>query len=188
MGKLEQRSHIRTRSNDLQKIILGTVAAAGVLGIALVAPNVLKSMYDLGFLPRQRQDEYTRSSASKMVKKGLLAYDGKRYRLTADGERMLHRWQMIDSKLDRPKRWDGKWRVMIFDIPEKLKGKRNALTRLLRQGGFRRLQDSVWVYPYDCEDILTLLKTDLGVGKYVLYMIVEELENDKRLRQEFAIT
>ena len=49
------------------------------------------------------------------------------------------------------------------------------------------MQDSVWVYPYDCEDILTLLKTDLGVGKYILYLIVDELENDKHLREFFDL-
>ena len=76
---------------------------------------------------------------------------------------------------------------MIFDIPEKMKNVRNNLTILLKQGGFYHLQDSVWVYPYDCEDIIALLKTDFGIGKYLLYLIVEELENDKRLREEFGL-
>ena len=58
---------------------------------------------------------------------------------------------------------------------------------LFKQAGIRRLQDSVWVYPYDCEDIITLLKTDFGVGKYLLYMIVDELENDKHLREDFGL-
>ena len=54
--------------------------------------------------------------------------------------------------------------------------------------GFVRLQDSVWVYPYDCEDLITLLKADFRVGKDVLYLIVDSIENDKYLRAEFNLT
>ena len=52
---------------------------------------------------------------------------------------------------------------------------------------FVRLQDSVWIYPYDCEDIITLLKADFQIGKDMLYMIVEMLEYDKRLRNHFDL-
>lgn len=53
--------------------------------------------------------------------------------------------------------------------------------------GFIRLQDSVWIYPYDCEDLLTLLKADLKVGKDLLYMIVDSLEGDAKIRLFFGL-
>ncbi len=57
----------------------------------------------------------------------------------------------------------------------------------MRELGFARLQDSVWVYPYDCEDLMALLKADLKIGMAVLYMIVEHIENDKHLRAHFSL-
>ena len=57
----------------------------------------------------------------------------------------------------------------------------------MRELGFIRLQDSVWVYPYDCEDLMALLKADLKLGSAVLYMVVEHIENDKHLRAEFGL-
>lgn len=187
MGKLEERSGKRTRRRDLQKLILETVASVGVLSIALVAPNVLKAMNKLGLIPKRRQSEYVSSSASKLAKRGLLFYDGKRYQMTSKGESLLRRWQFADFKLQKPKRWDKKWRVIVFDIPEKKKKVREQIRHLFDQAGLRRLQDSVWVYPYDCEDVITLLKTDFGVGKDLLYLIVYELENDKHLREDFGL-
>ena len=187
MGKLEKINKQKTKRANLQKIILQTIATAGVLSIALVAPNVLGVMAKLGIIPNKRQKEYVSSSASKLVRRGLLFYDGKKYRLTSNGENILRRWQFVDFKLQKPKRWDGKWRVVIFDIPEKKRKVRDQIRRLFNQAGLYYLQDSVWVYPYDCEDILTLLKTDLGVGKDILYLIVEELENDKHLRKFFTL-
>jgi len=177
----------KIKYSDLQKIILETVAVAGVLSAALIAPNAIGAMARLGMIPKRRQTEYTRSSASMLVKKGLLFYDGSRYRLTPKGEHTLQRWQLADFALQKPKKWDKKWRVIIFDIPEKMKKVRNHVTFLFRRIGFVRLQDSVWVYPYNCEDIVTLLKTDLKVGKYMLQLLVDEIENDKHLREEFDL-
>ena len=58
---------------------------------------------------------------------------------------------------------------------------------MMRAAGFLRLQDSVWVYPYDCEDFVALLKADLRLGREMLYIIAEKIENDGWLRQEFNL-
>ncbi|MEK7461811.1 MAG: hypothetical protein AAB586_01940 [Patescibacteria group bacterium] len=187
MGKLEEKGGKRSRRKHLQYAILQTVAAVGVLSIGLVAPNVLGALIKLGIIPNKRQKEYISSSASKLTKRGLLSYDGRQYCLTPDGEKILRRWQFADFRLQKPKKWDKKWRVIIFDIPEKKKHIRNQITMFFRQAEFLRLQDSVWIYPYDCEDIVTLLKIDFRIGKYLLYLIVDELENDKHLREDFGL-
>lgn len=187
MGKLEEKSKIKTRRRDLQKLVLKTVAIAGVLSVAILAPNVLKAMDKMGILPKRRQKEYARSSASKLAKRGLLYFDGKRYRMTSKGENLLHRWQLADFKLEQPKKWDKKWRLVIFDIPEKKRKIRDQIRNLFNDSGLYRLQDSVWAYPYDCEDIITLLKSEMGVGKDILYLIVDELENDRYLREHFHL-
>jgi len=50
-----------------------------------------------------------------------------------------------------------------------------------------RLQNSVWVYPYDCEDLITLLKADFEIGKEVLYVIADKIENEKVLLKDFGL-
>src|SRR3989338_9441833 len=187
MGKLEQQSRKRSKRKHLQQIILATVAGAGILGIGLLAPKVLGAMAKLGIIPNRRQKEYVSSSASKMVKKGLMRFNGKFYELTMAGQERLRRWEFNQFKFERPKKWDKKWRVIIFDIPDKKRKERDQIRTLFKSAGFYLLQESVWVYPYDCEDIIALLKTDFGVGKNLLYLIVEELENDRYLRDEFGL-
>lgn len=89
MSRLEEKSRKRGKRKRLQKIILSTIAGAGILGIGLLAPNVIGAMAKLGFLPNKRQNEYISSSASKLVRRGLLFYDGKKYRMTPKGEYLL---------------------------------------------------------------------------------------------------
>lgn len=188
MGKLEEQSKRRAKRGEIQQIILESVKLAGMLGVGLVAPSVLRAMDRLGLLTVKRQGEVVRSSALKLVKKGLLKFNGKYYELTPGGDSRLRELRLRGFKLARPKkRWDRKWRVIIFDIPEKKKKTRDFIRRLFLSAGLVRLQDSVWVFPHDCEDIIGLLKTDLGVGKDILYMIVDEIENDKYLREEFGL-
>ena len=89
--------------------------------------------------------------------------------------------------IQKPRRWDRKWRVLIFDIPEYRKGMRDKIRYTLRTIGFVRLQDSVWIYPYDCEDLITLLKADFHVGRDMLYMIVDSLEGDATIKKRFGL-
>jgi len=188
MGKLEGISKKRVKREHLQKIVLSTIQIAGILSVGLVAPNVLSAMDKLGLLPKARQKEYISSSASKLAKRGLLKFENGHYQLTKEGKKTLHTWEIENYKLNKPKHWDKKWRVVIFDIPEKKKKVRDQVRNLFVSAGFERLQDSVWVYPYDCENIIGLLKTDLGIGRDVLYMIVDEIENDRHLREIFKLT
>ncbi|MDP2641774.1 MAG: hypothetical protein Q8P21_00565 [bacterium] len=187
MGKLEEKSRKRSKRKNLQNIILTTVAGAGILSATILAPNVISAMGKLGLIPIRRQKEYVSSSASKMVQKGFVKYNGKFYELTDKGRGRLRRWELANFKLSRPRKWDGKWRVIIFDIPDKKRKVRDQIRSLFRSAGFYLLQESVWVYPYDCEDVIALLKTDFGIGKNLLYLIVEELENDRYLREEFDL-
>jgi DNA-binding transcriptional regulator PaaX len=183
---MEQRS-VGLERRDLQKIILSTVAVTGFVAIGLLAPNALGAMAKLGLIPNPRQKEIINSSRSRLIKRGLLKYERGKLRLTAAGEAQLRRLRLLDYKLKKPKRWDKKWHVLIFDIPERRKVTRNRVRVTLARLGFERLQDSVWVYPYDCEDVLTLLKADFKVGKDMLYMVVDSIEYDGRLREHFSL-
>ena len=91
MGKLETRDGKRSKKENLQKTILYSVAAVGALSVGLVAPNVIGAMYKLKIIPKPRQKEYVASSASKLVKRGLLRFENGYYKLTREGERILRK-------------------------------------------------------------------------------------------------
>ncbi len=185
MGDIETRGRQRKKRRDLKRIILQTTAVAGVLAVAVVAPNVLTALHKLGFMPTPFDGSNIARARKHLVRKGLLAYEGAHLRLTKKGEAFM-RTRMLSAPLAHQK-WDGRWRILIFDIPEYRKGLREKIRRSLVAIGFERLQDSVWAYPYDCEDFITLLKADFKVGKDMLYMVVDELEYDMHLKQRFGL-
>jgi len=185
MGEMEEKSRSKRRKGDLQKIILNSVAAAGILAVGFVAPNVIGAMAKFGLIPTKRSSEVIKRSWNRLIARGFLVRSENHLKLTSKGQAYLFLVGSLGIK--KPKRWDKKWRVLIFDIPERRKRIRTALRRTLNSLGLVRLQDSVWVYPYDCEDVIALLKIGYHIGKDLLYLIVESMENDKALRNHFAL-
>lgn len=191
MGELERSAGTRNKKKNLQKIILGSVATAGLLSMALVAPNAIQLLAKLGIIDIKKSYKETGNinrARDRLIKIGLLKRDKNGYlRLTMKGGAKIRQLELADYKLKKPKRWDKKWRVLIFDIPEYRKTLREKIRRTLMAMGFTRLQDSVWVYPYPCEDLITLLKADFRIGRELLYLIVEEIERDKDLMRTFGL-
>jgi len=175
--------------HDIEKVILRTVAVAGVLSLALVAPNSMRMLKIFRKDRRRQRKYYVNTVISRLIKNKLVVVEGykdkKVVRITKKGERVLDNY--LNNKLPVQKIWDRKFRVIIFDIKERRRGIRDKLRRQLREWGFVKLQDSVWTYPYPCGDLVALLKADLLIGKDVVYMTVESIENDLRLRKAFNL-
>ena len=192
MGTMEKDIAQKIRRDRIVEIILKTVAAAGFLSIALLAPNALQivKIFEKG-KRGQNQKYYLKTAAARLAKQGLIEFKktdrGTFLRITPAGERKLRTIDLDNFQIKKPKKWDGKWRIVIFDIKEARREVRDKLRTSLVQLGFMRLQHSVWVSPYDCEDFIALLKADFMIGKDILYLIVEKLENDALLRAHYNL-
>jgi len=80
---------------------------------------------------------------------------------------------------------DGKWRMISFDIPEIWDKKRRQLCRSIKRIGFKRVQKSLWACPFIRADEVELIVKELGLEKYVAYLIIEKVDIEKHLRQLF---
>jgi CRISPR/Cas system-associated endoribonuclease Cas2 len=190
MSKLEKEISLKSRNSIIKKAVLNSVAVTGFLAVSMLAPNALQFLDQIQ--GKKRKSLWQRMSVDtarrRMIDKGFLEYDGKGFvHLTEKGRLELNRLESNEYKVTIPKKWDGRWRVIIFDIKEERKNLRAKIRRTLVCMGFKRLQDSVWLFPYDCEDLITLLKADFKIGKDLLYMIVEKIENDKSLREWYGL-
>lgn len=192
MSEIEKELKKERRKTNIQKIILGSIATAGILSVALLAPNALQALKPLGLDKKFKNFKNdTNRSLSRLLNSSLVVFiekDGKKYlKLTEKGKLKLIRLEQYNFQLKKPKKWDNKWRIVIFDIPQKRRLQRDNLRFTLKQIGFVRLQNSVWVYPYDCEDLITLLKLDFKIGREILYIIADKIENDKILKECFKL-
>jgi CRISPR-associated endonuclease Cas2 len=187
MGNIEETSKKRKSKQNIQKAILSVVEAAGVITLVTLLPNTATLLKSFGYDPARRQKEIVKRARENLVRKGLLMYKNGFLELTVKGQEELKKMELKDWKLEKPKKWDGRWRMLIFDIPEKQRNVRDKVRKTLLSIGFIKVQQSVWIYPYDCEDLVTLLKADFKIGKDLLYLIVDSMENDKSFRKFFGL-
>jgi len=77
---------------------------------------------------------------------------------------------------EKNKRKDGKWQMLIFDIPEKKRKLRDILRENLHFLGYKKLQQSVWVCPYDVLKETESVLRRYSLDPYVKLFLIEEIE------------
>lgn len=97
---------------------------------------------------------------------------------------LLHR---LYRDYQKKRVWDGKWRLVIWDIPESSAEQRNRFRYLVKDLGFYQLQKSVFITP----DPLPMSAVDYlresELLRYIRFLKVEKIENDRFLKRYFGI-
>jgi len=110
------------------------------------------------------------------------------WKITAKGEKRLRNIAVESVEINKPRRWDGKWRMIMFDLPIRFKNARNAFRWRLKDMGFFQLQRSVWVYPYPCEKEMLFVADFFGVGEHVEILEVNHILHDQKLKDHFRLS
>ena len=189
---LEELVALQTKRRRVETAILGTLAVAGVVAVAATGPGALQLLkYAMPYLNERYQRQTIRRAINRLIKQGYIQKENDRYRITDTGRKRLEQSvRTARIKLQQhaqTKKWDRKWRVVIFDIKEKRRAVRDELRTLLTNTGFVRLQDSVWVYPHRCDEVIALLKFHLTLGYDLVYIIADGIEGDEALRENFGL-
>lgn len=72
-------------------------------------------------------------------------------------------------------KWDGKWRLVIWDIPEKRRNARDLLRHQLKQLGFKKYQQSVWVSKKNCTFLLKDYIKKVGIEDWVTVLESDDI-------------
>lgn len=107
--------------------------------------------------------------------------------LTDKGKEKALTYNIDEMKIEKPKMWDKKWRIVLFDVPERLRWIRDAFRHHLNQLSFYEFQKSVFIYPYDCKDEIEYLIEFYGARKFVRFLIADSLDNELHIKNHFGL-
>lgn len=99
---------------------------------------------------------------------------GGKYKFTEKGK-IWFKSSLLKYYKDLGIKWDGKWRLVIFDIPQEFHSKRNQFRRRLKTLGFCKIQKSVFAFPYPCEEELSRYCQELNISDYINVIRAENL-------------
>lgn len=191
---------MKARYGEITKDVLLAVAAVGLLAIAATSPFFLISIAR-GIVKYKKYNK----EGNKIVDEASLAKslgglnknkiiiikkeeDKFTVKLAEKGKKIVKEILFEGMNIKKQKVWDKKWRIIIFDIPERKKRHmRDAMRQKLQRIGFYQLQKSVWIHPYPCEKEVQLLCEVFGINPFVNIITAEKIYNDDILLKYFEL-
>lgn len=201
MGKIKINTHE----------VLRFVKIAGVLAAVFLFPKGMSTLAKEGLIERfiypedfkedlsekkeKKKKDYRLSRLKYLIKRlkkqkdiKLVKENGKvALKLTEKGRIKLLRYDLKNLKLKKPEKWDGKWRLIIYDVPENKKVSRVILRRYLRSLDFLPLQKSVYLTPYQCEEEVELLRSYYDIIDDVVLLTVTGIEQEEAYKKYFKL-
>ncbi|GBE16254.1 CRISPR-associated endoribonuclease Cas2 [bacterium BMS3Abin15] len=194
--KIEDFFYSDTPSATATKFLLMFLALGSFAFGGAVIPSILKAIKGFDFSNNEAEKKYTKKQLNnalgnlkrqKLIKV-IKEKNGKfKIKLTNKGSKRILKLSLENVSVQKPKTWDKKWRVVIFDVPTEFNSAREALRNKMKDLGFKQLQKSVWVYPYDCEDEILFVAEVFNVEKYVEIITAEKVLHEKVLKNAFKI-
>lgn len=189
--EITERKYVSARK------VLKLVAAGAFLAASFAIPNLPIALKP--FLKNNDEWEiwkrfnipYLKRTIQRLERQKLIEVDEEEKRqvvkITDNGRRRILKFALDELEIKKPKLWDRKWRLISFDLPEKLSRERKILVEYLKVWGFYPLHKSVYLHAYPCLREVEFLREYLGVGEYVRMFLVSSIENDQLFRDFFGI-
>ncbi len=192
MGIKKYKYYFYKPKSEIVKDVLYWLAVTGAVYIAASSPYFIRSLLKNIKKFKKHSKRRLANIFYRLKKEGLIEIKkrGKQFYigLTEEGKKKAGRFQIDALRIKRTKKWDRKWRLVIFDISELKKFLRELFRGKLKELGFYQLQKSVWVHAFDCEAEIELLKEFFGLSENELKLVVaEKISNDGVLKDFFKI-
>jgi len=133
--------------------------------------SLLKLVVPLGFSANA-----IRLGLSRMSKHGVfrIRRAGRRsyYSLSEKGMKLMEQGRVRAFEVEH-KQWDGKWRLVVYNIPERLRVQRDKLRFKLLSLGFAKLSNSLWIAPHDFRTEIDQHMKDREMTGYVETFLAE---------------
>ena len=112
---------------------------------------------------------------------------GARISVSICGKNILKRAALLQMRPRPQARWDGLWRLVMFDVPSRQKAARDRFAGLLKTLGFVHYQKSVFICPHPCEDELEVIAEFYGISDCVDIVLATKIAREREYRRHFKI-
>jgi phenylacetic acid degradation operon negative regulatory protein len=149
-------------------------------------------------LTRQLGEARTENSfytaLARLKRRGaVLRTKDRQYELTQKGEYQSLKAQVrlgfteLEKTEARASKWDGRWRVVLFDVPESKRPIRDYIRNTLKRLGCHQFMRSMWIWPYKLPDFLMELFADPKLRNYTRVITTYDIDYDEDLLKQFKL-
>src|SRR3989338_4852645 len=188
--------YFRKPKSEIVKDIMLWLGVGGAVALTGSSPIFARGALDSFQKWLKKEKKYTNKKVYdafyQLRKRGCIAFERKGHQvfiqLTSEGRKRAGRLQIDSLKIQKPKQWDRKFRLVLFDIAQSKSVYRNAFRSKLKELGFLPLQKSAWIHPYPCKDEVDVLRDFFCLTqKEVCFLTIERIENEKSFLKRFNL-
>jgi len=192
MGLRKYKYYFRKPKSEIVKDILFWLVFTGMVYIAASSPYFIRNLIKAYQKRKRYPKKKIVDTFYNLRKQGLIEFGMKNkqvyIRLTEKGKKKANWMQINYLKIKKPRKWDGWWRLVIFDIAQIKKIYRESLRGKLKELGFYQLQKSIWVHAFDCQAEIELLKDFFGLSnKEMRLVLAKDIGDDRDLKKFFKL-
>lgn len=161
-----------------------------IIGIG-AAPSpraVSKLLAELALGDNPKNRRYAGRKIRELKKRGYLEEYGVRYAVSDKGQRILSRERIMSLEIPNPRKWNGKWYLIMFDIPLTQSYARQALNTILLGMGLLQYQQSVLIYPYPIKETVMHICRFYKVTRYVSFVTADDVDGADKLKIQFGLS
>lgn len=103
-----------------------------------------------------------------------------------DGRRVAEE-NLVYEIIARPPRWDKKWRLIFFDIPEDKKSAREAFRYHLRRLGLKEFHKSTFIFPFPCSKEIDKLASRFDIAPHIRMATAESVDGEFEFKKHFNL-
>ncbi len=175
------------------KQILTLLGIAGILTASIFIPGLPKALTPLIKKQQKKWGHFDqrilKAQIKRLQKTGVIEQFTESgeilFRLTAKGKTKLFKYRLESFSLDN--NWDGRWRLVAYDIPIGKKNQAEAFRTLIKRMQFYQLQKSLWLTPYKCDNEIEFLKNLYSLENHVTILTVTGLESESAYKSYFGL-
>ena len=181
----------RFSKTTIAKCILASIGFAGLMTIVAIAPNSLQMLELFGINKKQYKPKTVYKTLKRLEKQRIVEIREKGDKaiitITEKGKKRLLKYNIDNIKIKIPKKWDKKWRIVSFDIPERQKNAREALRRKLKELDFFPLQKSLFIFPYPCKNEVDFIVEIFQIENFVIFWETNNINNEFKPKKYFGL-
>ena len=131
-------------------------------------------------LKKEIGDPNLKSTLYRLEQKGLINKSVKGYKLTLDGNKVV---KGIKNRINHLANWDGKWRLVTFDIPEKRRRDRDWIRNILYLHEYKPLQKSVFIGKFSLPEKIYRSIHERKLTEYIRLLIIGEIDEETYIQE-----
>ena len=183
----QRKNNLTNIKRNTEKFLYYLLISGGVLSLSIIAPKFPYELLKAYLKNRKFNRGKFNRDLNRLANRGDVRISKDNITITKKGKERVLKYKIDEMEIKKSKKWDGKWRLVVFDIPDYQRNASNTLRHKLLNLGFLQYQKSIFIHPFPCRDEIDFIREIFEVGRCVKFITAVEIDDSEYFVRKFDL-